>query len=145
MEENSAIDIVLVEDNATDAELAMRALKRAGVAHNAICLTDGEQLLDFIFRTGAYEGRAPSMPKVILLDIKLPKVDGLAALRRIKSESGTKQIPVVMLTSSASPNDVSASYQSGANGYLVKPMDFDEFNKTIGDAARYWLMLNKAP
>lgn len=140
------IDIILVEDNTADAELTIRALKKNGIANSLIHLKDGEEALDYIFCRGAYEKRSISdIPKLILLDIKMPKVDGIEVLRKIKSDKRTKIIPVVLLTSSKEEKDIVESYHLGVNSYIVKPVEFDGFVKAVSDLGLYWLLLNQLP
>lgn len=137
------VDILLVEDNPADAELTIRALKRKNLANNLIWLKDGADALDFIFSTDRYAERGNSHPKLVLLDVKLPKVDGIEVLRRVKTDKGTNTIPIVMLTSSAEERDILESYQLGVNSYLVKPVDFDEFIEVVSHAGYYWGVVNK--
>ncbi|MEO6454506.1 MAG: response regulator [Ginsengibacter sp.] len=140
------IEILLVEDNKSDAMLTIRALKKHNLANNLIHLIDGAQALEFIFGTGEYEGRnIEQKPRVIFLDIKMPKVSGLEVLRIIKKDDRTKLIPVVMMTSSKEEKDVIESHQLGVNSYVVKPVDFDNFSKTITDLGFYWLEINNTP
>lgn len=139
------IDILLVEDNATDAELTMRALRRNKLVNNIVWVKDGAAALDFVFRTGEYSARDNHNPKLILLDLKLPKVDGIEVLRQLKSSETTKTIPVVMLTSSAEERDLVDSYRLGVNSYIVKPIDFDNFVETVAKLGFYWSLLNAAP
>jgi two-component system, response regulator len=138
------IEILLIEDNLDDAELTIRALKRKNLANNLIHLKDGAEALDFIFGEGAYIGRdVNTLLKVILLDLKMPKVGGLEVLQRIKSDTRTKNIPVVILTSSAEDPDIKRSYELGANSYIVKPVEFANFSKTIADLGLFWIVVNK--
>ena len=140
------VEILLVEDNPSDAELTLRALKRRNLANKVHVVKDGAEALDFIFATGAYINRdIDSPPKVVLLDLKLPKVDGLEVLRRIKSDKRTKVIPVVVLTSSKEEKDIVESYKLGVNSYIVKPVDFDKFVQAISEIGLYWLLLNQPP
>jgi two-component system response regulator len=140
------IEILLVEDNPHDAALAIRSLKKQNLANKLVHLTDGEQALDFIFGTGKYkEEGLGSVPKVILLDLKMPKVNGIEVLAKIKSDPRTKLIPVVILTSSAEDPDIKKCYELGANSYIVKPVDFDNFAKAVIDLGMYWVVINKAP
>ncbi len=140
------IEILLVEDNASDAELTLRALKKHHVVNQVKVVTDGEEALDFIFARGAFSSRQmENGPKVILLDLKLPKVDGLEVLRKVKSDPRTKIIPVVVLTSSSEENDIVESYKLGVNSYIVKPVDFDKFMTAIDHLGLYWLLLNQRP
>jgi two-component system, response regulator len=137
-------DIVLVEDNMEDAELTIRAVKKNNVSDSLVHLKDGEQALDFIFCRGQYTGRNRNdLPRLILLDIKMPKVDGLEVLQQIKSSSRTKIIPVVLFTSSKEEKDILQSYQLGANSYIVKPVDFDGFQKVVSELCSYWLQVNQ--
>ena len=146
MIEEAAVEILLVEDNPNDVELTLRALKKQHLANNVYVVNDGEQALDFIFGTGKYAGRdVKNRPRVILLDLKLPKVDGLEVLRRVKADEQTKIIPVVVMTSSREERDLIESYKLGANSYLVKPVDFDKFVQAVQYLGLYWLLLNKAP
>jgi len=140
------VEILLVEDNPTDAELAMRALKKQNFANNLVWVKDGAEALDFIFATGVYSQRSVTNgPKVILLDLRLPKVDGMEVLRRVKSDERTRTIPVVVLTSSKEDRDVAESYQLGVNSYISKPVEFDEFAKTVAELGMYWLLVNRPP
>lgn len=138
------VEILIIEDNPEDAELAIRALKKNHLANSIVHLTDGVQALDFIFCTGVYVGRDfQQLPKVILLDIKMPKVNGIEVLQRVKADPVTKTIPVVMLTSSAEDPDIKRCYELGANSYIVKPVEFLNFSKTISDIGLYWMVVNR--
>jgi len=139
------IQILLVEDNPTDAELTMRALRKNNITNLVVWLKDGAEALDFIFRTGAYVHRGNGELRLVLLDLKLPKVDGIEVLRRIKSDDRTRKVPVVMLTSSAEERDIVESYQLGVNSYLVKPVDFTKFVEVVSQAGLYWVLVNKTP
>ncbi len=140
------VEILLVEDNPTDAELALRALKKNNFASKLMWVKDGAEALDFIFCTGVYSGRkVQDVPKVILLDLQLPKVHGLEVLRRIKEDARTKTIPVVVLTSSKEECDIWNAYQQGANSYISKPVEFDAFHKVIAKLGFYWLLENHVP
>jgi two-component system response regulator len=140
------VEILLVEDNPTDAELAIRALKKSNLANKLVWVKDGAEALDFIFATGAYSDRQMTCgPKVILLDLRLPKVDGMEVLRRIKGDERTRTIPVVVLTSSKEDRDVAESYKLGVNSYISKPVGFDEFAKTVSELGLYWLLVNHPP
>ena len=144
--QNNDVDILLVEDNPTDAELAILALKERNLANNLVWVKDGAEALDFIFATGAYASRnIENYPRVILLDLQLPKVNGLEVLRRIKTDERTKRIPVVVVTSSKEDRDVVASYDLGVNSFISKPVEFDEFAKVISDLGYYWLFINHPP
>lgn len=146
MADKSAVEILLVEDNPLDVELTLRALKQHNLANNVHVVKDGAEALEYIFATGVYADRnMDHSPKVILLDLKLPKVDGLEVLRRIKSDERTKVTPVVVLTSSREEKDVIESYKLGVNSYIVKPVDFDKFLEAIGELGFYWLLLNEPP
>ena len=140
------VEILLVEDNPNDVELTFRALKRHNLANKVEVVKDGAQALEFIFATGAYGNRRiENTPKLILLDLKLPKVDGLEVLRDIKSHERTKVIPVVVLTSSREESDIVESYKLGVNSYIVKPVEFDKFVKSVSELGLYWLLLNEPP
>ncbi len=146
MNEN-LVDILLVEDNASDAELTIRELKKNNLANNLFHVKDGQEALDFIFATGVYEKRRDisSRPKVILLDIQMPKVNGIEVLQKIKSDPRTRSIPVVMLTSSKEDPDIKSCYELGANSYIVKPVNFIGFAEAIKHLGFYWLLLNQKP
>lgn len=140
------IEILLVEDNPDDVELTLRALRKHNLANNVQVVRDGAEALEFIFGAGAYAGRDINhKPRVIFLDLKLPKVDGLEVLRKVKSDERTKIIPVVVLTSSHEERDVVESYKLGINSYITKPVDFDKFVLTVKELGFYWLLLNKPP
>lgn len=140
------IDIVIVEDNSDDAEMAIRALRKNHLVNNILHLQDGEEALDYLFSTGVYEGRnIADVPKVVLLDLKMPKVDGLEVLKRMKSDERTKIIPVVLLTSSKQDKDIAEGYRLGVNSYIVKPVGFENFVKAVSEIGVYWLMVNQAP
>jgi two-component system, response regulator len=139
-----AVDILLVEDNPQDAELAIRALKKHNLANNLYHVEDGAEALDFLFCRGAYAHREPcARPKIVLLDLKLPKVGGLEVLKAIKDDPGTKTIPVVIVTSSSQDPDIETAYSLGANSYVVKPVNFDDFFNAMNNLGFYWLMLNQ--
>jgi two-component system response regulator len=142
------VEILLVEDNPNDIELALHALNKNHLANRIHVVRDGAEALDFIFCTGPYSSRqfeTWSPPRVILLDLKLPKVDGLEVLRQIKANEKTKSIPVVMMTSSREENDVIDSYRLGVNSYIVKPVDFDQFTEAVRQLGLYWVLLNNSP
>jgi len=142
----SEVEILLVEDNPSDAKLALHAFKKNNFTNRIYLVRDGAEALDFIFSTGEYINRADlPLPKVILLDLKLPKVDGLEVLRRIKSDPRTKSVPVVMLTSSREDKDVVESYSLGVNSYIVKPVDFQQFTESVQSLGMYWMLLNNPP
>ena len=139
------VEILLVEDNPRDLELTLRVLRKNNLANSVVTVTDGEQALDFVFGRGSYAGRnINSGPKVMFLDLKLPKVDGIEVLRQVKADERTKNIPIVVVTSSAEDRDRVESYNLGVNSYVVKPIEFDAFVKTIGDLGFYWVAINKA-
>jgi two-component system response regulator len=140
------VEILLVEDNPNDVELTLRALQKQNLSNKVFVVKDGAEALDFMFATGPYSKRkADKRPKVILLDLKLPKVDGIEVLKRIKSDSRTNHIPVVMLTSSQEERDVLDSYNLGVNSYIVKPVDFSSFVHAVSELGVYWGLLNKLP
>jgi CheY-like chemotaxis protein len=140
------VEILLVEDNPNDVELTMRALQKQNLASKVFVVKDGAEALEFIFATGAFAARKiENRPKVVLLDLKLPKVDGIEVLRRIKSDERTKQTPVVMLTSSQEERDVLDTYNLGVNSYIVKPVDFSNFVHAVSELGVYWGLLNKLP
>jgi CheY-like chemotaxis protein len=146
MSDGSQIDVLLVEDNPDDAEFTLRALRKANVGLRIALVEDGVSALEFVFRTGAYADRTPpTLPRVVLLDLKLPKVDGLEVLRRIKSDPRTRALPIVVLTSSREGRDIHEAYVHGANSYIVKPIEYAELIAKLGDLVRYWLQLNEAP
>ena len=140
------VEILLVEDNPNDVELTLRALKKNNLTNKVYVVKDGAEALEYIFANGTYAHRKiEDHPRVILLDLKLPKVDGLEVLRRIKSDERTKVIPVVILTSSKEERDLVESYKLGANSYIAKPVDFDSFVKAVAELGLYWLLLNQPP
>lgn len=139
------VEILLVEDNPRDAELTQRALKQHRLANRLVHVKDGQEALDWIFRGQPGEKDATHQPKVVLLDLKLPKVDGLEVLRRMRSDPRTQLIPVVVLTSSRQESDIIESYKLGVNSYIVKPVDFDNFAAAIAEIGHYWLLVNQGP
>jgi two-component system response regulator len=140
MEENSIVEILLVEDNPDDAGLTIRALKKHNLANHLLHLSDGEEAIKFLFSE-----QLTGIPKLILLDLKMPKVDGIEVLRRIKSDEKRRVIPIVVLTSSKEERDIVESYKLGVNAYIVKPVDFDKFVKAISEIGFFWLLLNQPP
>jgi CheY-like chemotaxis protein len=142
--ENKEVEILLVEDSLNDAELTMRALSKNNMASNIVHLKDGAEAIDFLLGKGKFNGRnTNNRPKLILLDLKMPKVNGLEVLETIRADKQTKKIPVVVLTSSKEHPDVEKSYLLGANSYIVKPVDFESFRKVVTDLGMYWLLLNQ--
>jgi two-component system, response regulator len=146
MTDSHVIEILLVEDNPLDLELTLRALQKANLANNIQIARDGPEALDYLFATGAHAGRRiENRPKVILLDLKLPKIDGLEVLQRIKADPRTRQIPVVVLTSSKEQRDIIESYNLGVNSYIVKPVNFERFAESVQELGFYWVLLNQSP
>ncbi len=145
MAEYENVEILMVEDNPTDAELTMRALRKRNLTNNLVWVKDGEEALDFIFCRGRYLGRSNVAPRLVLLDIKLPKVDGIEVLRAVKSDPNTKPIPIVMLTSSQEERDIVDSYKLGVNSFIVKPVEFDKFLDMVAQVGLYWTVVNKVP
>ena len=146
MSEVDHVEILLAEDNPADAEMTLRALRRNNLANKVHWVKDGEQALDFMFRTGTYSGRDPaSTPKLVMLDIKMPKVDGIEVLRRLKANDETRPVPVVVMTSSNEERDVVESYRLGVNSYIVKPVQFDSFLETVAKIGLYWVITNRVP
>ena len=140
------IEILLVEDNPNDVELTLHALKKHNLGNRVEVVRDGAEALEFIFCSGAYAHRSvENGPRVILLDLQLPKVDGLEVLRRVKADPRTKMIPVVVLTSSREERDVVESYKLGVNSYIVKPVDFEQFTESVRQLGLYWVLLNQPP
>lgn len=140
------MDVLLVEDNPYDAELMIRVLKKHNLANDIFVVEDGEQALDFIFSRGSYaEGEQEKRPRVIFLDLKLPKIDGLQVLREIRQNESTRLIPVVVVTSSREDPDIKKAYALGANSYVVKPVDFEAFAESIKQLGLYWLLINQPP
>ena len=139
-------EILLVEDNPNDVELALRALKKQNLDSKVFVVRDGAEALDFIFASGNYASRKIDVqPKVVLLDLKLPKVDGIEVLKKVKANERTRNIPIVMLTSSQEERDVAESYRLGVNSYIVKPVDFNHFVHAVGELGIYWNLLNRVP
>ena len=143
---NSSIEILLVEDNPNDVELTLDAFAQNQVSNHIHVVRDGAEALEFLFCTGRYaERRIENGPKVVLLDLKLPKVDGLEVLRRIKADARTRRIPVVALTTSREERDIVESYDLGVNSYIIKPVDFQQFNEAARTLGMYWLLINQPP
>lgn len=146
METDDVIEILLVEDNPSDVRLALHALKKHHLANHIEVVRDGAEALDFLFCRGAYaHRRIEDGPRVVLLDLKLPKVDGLDVLQQVKADPRTKATPIVVLTSSREERDVVESYQLGVNSYIVKPVDFEQFTEAVRQLGMYWLLLNQPP
>lgn len=146
MMEGKPVEILLVEDNPSDVELTLHALKKQNLANRVEVARDGAEALDFLFCTGPYANRSGAdHPRLVLLDLKLPKVSGLDVLRRIKADPRTKAIPVVMVTSSLEDRDILESYALGVNSYVVKPVDFAKFTDAVGRLGMYWLLINQPP
>ena len=146
MKSEKEVEILLVEDNPTDVELTLRALKKNNLTNKVHVVTDGAEALDYLFAAGVYKEREiDKKPKVVLLDLKLPRVDGLEVLKKIKSDERTRDIPVVVLTSSKEEQDRIESYKLGVNSYIVKPVDFEQFTKSVLELGLYWLLLNELP
>jgi len=138
--------ILLVEDNPDDEALALRALKKNNILNPVIVVRDGAEALDYLFASGSYSNRnVYDTPSVILLDLKLPKIDGIEVLRRLRSDERTRLVPVVVLTTSNEEKDLLASYRLGVNSYVRKPVNFDQFNHAVGQIGEYWLMVNQSP
>ena len=145
MKDNVPVEILLVEDNPYDVELTLRALKQHHIANHIHTVRDGAEAVEFIFCTGAYAQRDFNIPKIILLDLKLPKLDGVEVLQKIKADPRTQRIPVVALTTSNAERDVQECYRLGINSYIVKPLDFKQFSEAIRQVGLYWLLLNRFP
>lgn len=143
---DSDVEILYVEDNPEDAEMTLRVLRKHNLANRLVHLTDGAQALEFLSSNGEPQARARGKPpRVVLLDLKLPKVDGLEVLRRMRSEERTRLVPVVVLTSSSQEKDIVESYRLGVNSYIVKPVDFEGFSQAVSELGLYWLLLNQPP
>jgi CheY-like chemotaxis protein len=145
MEWVEPVEILLVEDSRTDAEMTIRALNKHGLANHLSWVKDGAEALDFLFRQGVYAGRAAGEPKLVFLDLKMPKVDGIEVLRKLKQDPRTARTPIVMLTSSAEESDIALSYELGLNSYMVKPVEFERFVEQVAQAGYYWLIINRVP
>lgn len=142
----SVVEVLLVEDNPLDLELALRAFRKVQMANKIHVARDGAEALEFIFCEGPYANRSIAQgPKIILLDLKLPKIDGLEVLRRVKGDPRTRSIPVIMLTTSQEQRDIVESYDLGVNSYIVKPVNFESFVEAVRELGLYWLLLNQAP
>lgn len=139
------VDILLVEDNPSDAELALRSLKKHNLANRVFWAKDGEEALDYLFHRGAFSDAANSLPRVVLLDLRLPKVDGIEVLKQIRANPETCEIPVVVLTSSKEERDVMDTYKLGVNSFVAKPVAFDEFAGVVAQLGMYWVLVNRVP
>jgi len=140
---NKAVDILLVEDNPSDAELTLRALKKHNLTNNLEWVKDGAAALDFLFNRGDYAARESTTLRLVLLDLRLPKVDGLEVLKQMRADERTRLIPVVVMTSSKEEQDILSSYQLGANSFVSKPVKFEEFAKTVAELGLYWMLVNR--
>jgi CheY-like chemotaxis protein len=145
MELFEQVEILLVEDSANDAELTMRALKKGGLANRLMWVKNGEQALDFLFRRGEYANRDEASPRLVLLDLKMPGMDGIEVLKAIKANEATRRIPIVVMTSSQEEKDISQTYDLGVNSYVVKPVDFNSVTDIVRQAGYYWLAINRTP
>jgi two-component system response regulator len=145
MNKYQSVEILLVEDSVHDAEMTLRTLKKRGIANDIDWVRDGVEAIDYLFCEGAHAGRDNGMPKLVLLDLKMPKMDGLQVLKRLKESELTRKIPVVMLTSSREEGDLLSSYALGVNSYIVKPVDFEQFAEVISQVGMYWVLANQAP
>jgi len=143
--QDSMVDILLVEDNPNDAELAMRALRKHNLANRLEWVKDGAAALDFLFHRGDYTRCPNTLPRVVLLDLRLPKVDGIEVLREIRAHAETRELPVVILTSSREERDLVATYELGVNSFVAKPVAFDEFARTVAELGMYWVLVNRVP
>ncbi len=144
-DQQTLVEVLLVEDNATDAELCIRALKKHNFANSLVWAKDGAEALDLLFATGKQEGHGPTKPKVVLLDLRLPKVDGLEVLRRVKADERTRTLPIVVLTSSKEERDIVEAYGLGVNSFISKPVDFTAFADVVAKLGFYWLVVNRPP
>jgi two-component system response regulator len=138
-------EILLVEDNPDDVELTLRAFRKSNIANEIVVARDGVEALDYLFGTGAHSGRTPTLPQVVLLDLKLPRIDGLNVLERVRAHPRTRLLPIVILTSSIEEQDLMNTYSRGANSYIRKPVDFQEFVDAVRQLGLYWLLLNQPP
>jgi CheY-like chemotaxis protein len=145
MDDLGAADILLAEDSDADAELTLRALRKGNLVNKVLRVRDGVEAIEYMFREGAFANRSGSNPKLVLLDMKMPRLSGLDVLRRLRGDERTKFIPVVVLTSSAEDRDIIESYHLGVNSYLVKPVNFAEFTQVVAHVGLYWAVLNRMP
>lgn len=139
------VEVLLVEDSRADAEMTLRTLKAKGIANNVEWVRDGVEALEYLFREGKYADRGNGHPKLVLLDLKMPRMDGLQVLERMKADPRTRTIPVVMMTSSREEGDLLESYRRGVNSFVVKPVDFADFAQTVAQVGMYWMIANEAP
>jgi two-component system response regulator len=139
------VEVLLVEDSSADAEMTLRTLKKRGIANSVEWVRDGVEALEYLFREGRYANRSEGHPKLVLLDLKMPLMDGLQVLERMKADARTRTIPVVMMTSSREEGDLLTSYRLGVNSYVVKPVDFSEFAEMVSKVGMYWMIANQAP
>jgi two-component system response regulator len=145
MSNRTEVEILLVEDNARDAELTLRTLRKGNLSNSIVHVADGQQALDWLFGTSEEEPKSDGRPKLVLLDLKLPKVDGIEVLRAIRADERTKNLPVVIMTSSHEQRDLVESYKLGVNSYVVKPVDFESFSAAVLALGQYWLLINQTP
>lgn len=145
MEHVEEVEVLLVEDNPLDAELTIRALKKGGLVNKLLRLGDGQQALDYLFCRGSFENRDPTLPRLVLLDLKMPRVDGIEVLKAIRADERTQRMPVVIMTSSEEEKDITRTYDLGINSYVVKPVDFTAFAEVVQQAGFYWLAINRSP
>jgi CheY-like chemotaxis protein len=141
----SIVDVLLVEDNPSDAELTIHSLKKHNLVNNLVWVKDGEAAVDYLFQRGEYASRSDALPKVVLLDLRLPKLDGMDVLREIRGNPKTKNLPVVILTSSKEERDVAETYELGVNSFVPKPVAFNEFAKVVAELGMYWVLVNRVP
>ena len=144
MNDYQHVEILLAEDSSADAEMTMRTLRKRGIANRMVWVKDGAEAIDYLFAQGAYANRGNGNPRLVLLDLKMPRMDGLQVLQRMKGDPRTQAIPVVMMTSSREEGDMFASYQLGVNSFVVKPVDFDRFAETVSQVGMYWMITNQA-
>jgi two-component system, response regulator len=145
MDDLGTVDILLAEDSDADAEMTTRALRKGGLVNQLVRVRDGVEALEFVFREGPWSARGSTQPKLILLDLKMPRLGGIEVLRRLKSDRLTQNLPVVMLTSSGEEQDIAECYQLGVNSYLVKPVEFPAFVKLVAQLGMYWAVMNRLP
>jgi len=145
MKDFQRVEVLLVEDSVADAEMTQRTLRRRGIANDIAWVKDGVEALEYLFCEGEYADRAQGYPKLVLLDLKMPRMDGLQVLEKMKQDARTRAIPVVMMTSSHEEGDMLSSYDRGVNSYIVKPVNFDEFAETVAQVGMYWMIANQSP